>query len=396
MPWNQFKADVAGELRQSFSFEIKNNFNEILALTENNLRIRPEPFAGSADLVPPFNLVNAQNLEAGQRLTSSRPLDPIFNDFQQNVSALPDQGDFQITTQYQSVSSKDADQLEFPGIIGNDTVRRVTVFDDYYAYDDGTAEARITPGTAGNRVAVKYTTNVPDTLRAIQMNIPYFPTAFDGRTFRLQAWIGELDNEPEYEVLFQEPFYLDRFKDTLNGFITYVLLDIDGQTPTPLPVPAGDFWIGWETNTTQIPVGFDRNNPGAAPNNFAFFAGDWFRMDTIFTFSAQGAVMIRPVMGSGMPVNTPTTAEVPEAIAPDLTVFPNPSQGVVFFETDLPANQWELELLDPLGRPLGHWAALPTELDLRNYPDGCYVLRFKEVLSGKRIVRPLMLMKTGP
>jgi hypothetical protein len=97
--------------------------------------------------------------------------------------------------------------------------------------------------------------------------------------FNIKVWIGSLKEEPDYYPL-QRPIYADAIYDTLQGFTTYPLVNDLTQEPTPLYLPPGDFYIGWQqfsvSSTGQfIPVGFDRNYEGGEALTYYKSTGDW-------------------------------------------------------------------------------------------------------------------------
>lgn len=383
MPWGHFQGNVASEINQDYTFTIRSNFNTAVSLDESRISIREAPFTSSPDLLPLITTFDATNFNPGEQKTGTRTLPPgDFDNLIQSLEALPDTGIHMLINRYSLNPGKDQDDV--PGLQRNDTVDFENVFEYYFAYDDGTAEQRIAPGNTGERLAVRFTANKDDTLRAIQMHIPHYPSTYPARNFRLQVYVGELDDEPEYEQTFLETFYPDVFFDTLQGFTTFVLLDVTGTFRTPLFIPEGDFYIGWETNFAPVPVGFDRNNPEAGQYLFFKSSLDWVRLDTISANAFQGAAMLRPVLGDVEPVNTPNAVD---EVAAELGVraYPNPSSGTLFLESSTYLlSDFRGELYDAAGRLQQAWKILPDQLSLAAYPPGSYILQLRHRENGQR------------
>ncbi len=117
----------------------------------------------------------------------------------------------------------------------NDTLTRFQIFNNYYAYDDGTAEHGYGVRTKNASVAVHYNAFQADSLRAIDM---YFNKVVDSLNlnnyFYLRVW-NDIDGEPGdliYEQSGERPVY----DSELNTFIRYEL-----ETPI---IVEGSFYIG--------------------------------------------------------------------------------------------------------------------------------------------------------
>jgi len=69
----------------------------------------------------------------------------------------------------------------------------------------------------------------------------------------------------------------------------------------------------------------------------------------------------------------------------DIRLFPNPTNGRVLLEGDIPQR---VELIAPTGQPLDHWTAA-RQVDLSAYPAGWYLLRIytAEGMAVRRVVK---------
>jgi len=275
----------------------------------------------------------------------------------------------------------------------NNQVSRTFDFDDYYAYDDDSAESAYFIGTGG-QVAVKFMNYKADLLQAIRLQIPRIVGGdLSASNFTLKVWLDDLNTEPIYEGPFTKPIFIDEFVDSLQAFTTYILRDPLTGESAPVELPVGEFYIGWQQVTTCanvncLPVGFDRNTPSATNTIFINIDGDWqnigaFFQDGIVPPSQQGALMMRPVVGPETPNDSETVGITELALPQLLNIFPNPTNGIInidLFEGNY--EDYQINVFNPLGQQLKQ-QDLTHQMDLRNQISGMYFLQFihKETLA---------------
>lgn len=187
----------------------------------------------------------------------------------------------------------------------NDSTQTIYTISEFYAYDDGEAEYSVGLAQAGNRAAYRFTqlTNESDTLTGVSV---YFPTLS-----------GNLSNIMNFQVY-----------DDINGQPGNLLLDevVPVQRPgvnvfqtIPLQsavyVPSV-FYIGWEQPANgTITIGLDRS-ADHADKLFSNSNGVWLPPSNVY-----GAVMMRPIFGTG---EITTEIETPEL---EVSIFPNPVEN---------------------------------------------------------------------
>jgi len=278
----------------------------------------------------------------------------------------------ELTTTY--ILGIDQDQIGLEAVLRNDTARTKTSIDDYYAYDDGSAELGLFNTGVGDGSLVRYELFVQDTLRGIRFAFPRLndPTAAD----QLMNIIVHADSagvpstEPIYTQLFTRPFFPSDVGDSLQAFTTYRLEDAVGD-PTELVLEPGGFYVGWQQISevnNPIQVGLD-----LAYDNFdqvwSEFGSGWSRTDAFIT-DVEASLMIHPVFSTEELQNSSPTSEVEQL---SLKLYPNPSQGQLTL-SGLPETTGAMRLLlfDLTGRLL---QSLPvqSEIDLSVAP-GMYVL----------------------
>jgi hypothetical protein len=385
MPWNHFKGFETAELRDTIAVALFNHAGEALNASPSNFQVTElttDTDLLRSDLIL-FNGTEA-NIPAREPVKRSYLLQGDPTGFPSIYASLLlgfqnpsfDQRErLEFATQYSLNNTTQINASGLEAVQRNDRVEKVTVFENYFAYDDGTAESGFI-AQEGNSVALRFLANVPDSLRGVSIHFPRTTIDASDQRFTLKVWVGELDEEPEYEVFLETPYYANSFYDTLQGFTTYPLLDRDGN-PAPLALEPGYFYVGWEqetpcTATDCIAVGYDRNTPAAKENTFFRSATGWTPLDSLVFTIRGGALMIRPIVGSETPVATPT-GEVPVIL--EANVYPNPTQQ--WLNIDLPDGrheQYRYLLYNSVGQALRQ-GRLERQIDLGNLPSGLYYFR---------------------
>ena len=163
----------------------------------------------------------------------------------------------------------------------NDTNYFIQRFENYYAYDDGTAENGYGLTPAGSMLASRFVLHNPDTLVAVQM---FFNSTVDSanlQPFYLTVWNNN-GNIPG-DTLYSCSQIYPAFENGLNQYHTYFL-----QRPVKV---SGTIYVGFvQTTDDNLNLGFDRNTDSHA-NIFYNSSGTW--MNSFMT----GSLMIRPVFG---------------------------------------------------------------------------------------------------
>lgn len=247
--------------------------------------------------------------------------------------------------------------------VANDTCVFQQKFYNYFAYDDGTAEAGYslisqltTPETY---LAVRFTLAQSDTLRGVRM---WFNSVYDNANvepFTLMVWDDYMD-EPD-EVLLSMPNQYPAHADNPMDFVYYELEE-------PLVV-SGTFYVGlYQHHNTPINLGFDQNNDARAHWLYKT-SSEW---NEPFLY---GAPMIRPVLGKKFDC-TP----VREVETLQFSVYPNPAdQQVTVVLDNMPISNCEAVLYDVLGRRVAefHLDDNYNVLNISNLNSGIYLLQVK-------------------
>jgi hypothetical protein len=244
----------------------------------------------------------------------------------------------------------------------NDTIRFIQSFLDYYAYDDGTAEAGYGMSNAGGMMAYKFRLNTPDTLTSVSIFFNRTLNNSNQRYFHFQVW-NDLGGKPG-EIIYEQLNDRVEYGEGLNGFRAYnfnehILID-------NVRFPGLVFYVGLEQTTADmLNIGFDRNNL-ANQQIFYFLDNTWFNS------MYDGALMIRPVLGttgvSG--IGPGFSANIP------LQVFPNPaSDGFINVKIDEQLVGTGIFQILNLTGILMHEEKISRRMDVSHLPSGMYLLR---------------------
>jgi len=258
----------------------------------------------------------------------------------------------------------------------NDTSFFEQKFYNYYAYDDGTAEAGYsllsTMASPEASFAVKFTLAQPDTMRCVRM---WFNSVLENANFdyfTLKVWDDD-NGFPGNELYSSESLLPSQSSDFLD-FVSYFLEE-------PLFV-SGTFYVGfYQNHDTQLNLGFDQNSD-ARGNFFYKTADEW--VESFF----KGAPMVRPVLGKYFnPVSVPNNSPI------TFSVFPNPtSQYVTIKLNDDSFNFDKVMIYDMYGKLLKIYTSGQNSnvIDLSSFAPGVYVLHLvseSKILGISKIVK---------
>jgi hypothetical protein len=129
----------------------------------------------------------------------------------------------------------------FDNIPTNDTLSVKTIMSNYFAYDDGTAEAGYGLFFEPGSVALGYKLETADSLFGISMYFNQSDVDVSTQSFNVMVWsaIGTNGNGTGENVIKRIAQSRPTYKDKRNGF--YYL-----KFNEPIFLPAGTFYIGWE------------------------------------------------------------------------------------------------------------------------------------------------------
>lgn len=241
----------------------------------------------------------------------------------------------------------------------NDTVTYFQVFKNYFAYDDGSAEAGYGInglGSGNAMVAVRFRAYTEDTLRAISICFNDSYMRANRRNFSLMVW-NDNNGLPGDVIYTRQETIVEKGGD-INGFHTYFL-------PSGVAVK-DNFYVGWKQQSEAfLNAGFDLNTPHRG-NLLYWINGSWF------TSQHSGTLMIRPV--TGPPVKTSVNNIYHNRGMP-LRFHPNPARDYISFDRkDLPeTDQYDVSVFDLNGKELLK-VKMTDKTDISPLKPGAYII----------------------
>jgi hypothetical protein len=254
----------------------------------------------------------------------------------------------------------------------NDTITYWQRFTDYFAFDDGTAEAGYGINGQGSRnalVALKFRSFVPDSVKALEI---CFNDAYDNANrvgFDIMVWAD--DNGKPGVLLGTTDGPVAEPGADLNGFVTYLF-------DKPVYVN-GDFWVGWKQLSDKfINTGLDLNTVITGRHYYSL-SGNWEPSQV------PGTVMLRPVMkGEG----SSTSSDEGTLLNDLFMIYPNPSRGqVTLIASELAPADFVIDVISLTGARVMSLARTDHP-DFSTLPSGTYMIIIKT-----REGRPLSLMR---
>ena len=344
MPWNQFRAsDMINQFHNDlinlsnvvqntyYTFYILNNHQDTVGVFDLNNE--------NANPYYPHGLHTYEN-HASPRLNVAYEYDGA------------DSAVFTITHVFGLIGSNDI-------CTSNDTSVFEQKFYNYYAYDDGTAEAGycLNPFSSTNpqaSLAVKFTLAEPDTLQAVRILFNHTLNDENVTPFTLMVW-DDLDGKPG-NVLYEHSAQLPDFEEDYMDFVSYYLEE-------PLAV-SGTFYVGfYQNHNVGLNIGFDQNND-ARGKFFYRTAADWCEP------YYKGAPMIRPVMGKSFDHSSVSPYNLS-----DIKLYPNPTHDKLYVQYDAEEVHLNYQILNMYGQCLETGQLQSNELSLAPYAEGVYFIR---------------------
>jgi type IX secretion system substrate protein len=380
VPWRHFENDM---LIDSIDIELYSQFDVIETANPSSLKIT-ELETGTLVFDSPVLLLTEVIAPENQR--NVPPKVHKFHTNKLNTETLPNFTEEKLVFEMEYQIEVDGENPGlFPIVARNNTVRSRTIFDNYFAYDDGSAELAMFVGeSSGESVASVFTALEDDTLRAIQILFPHYSNQTAAR-FNIKVHVGELGNVV-YEKFGVKPFFADAVLDTLQGYTTYRLTD-DFEEASPVAIPAGDFYIELEQATSVQPtiIGLDKNTPKAKMYQYRKLSGVWNTLGNL------GAVMLRPVVGSFSPPSTAVEEHEKEIL--NITLYPNPTTGIINFDIRDKVVDYEITAFNAVGQMLIRKQLVENSIDLSAFENGIYYIQLKNLETNQFVTHKVVVFK---
>jgi hypothetical protein len=340
MPWGQFRQTELQEMGSVIAINYRNNdiiprnITRDFEIRDVYRNIQSHYFTAGATNISPLTSVN---YNANLKYT--------FNTVN-NDSAL-----FRITC---SLKTDEFDPK------ANDTLVYYQVFNNYFAFDDGSSESGYGINGLGSRnamAAYRFTSFIMDTIRAVKIcfNDSYLDANI--RTFDLMIW-DDNGGFPGNIIYSQEELMVKK-SESINGFYTYTLPDGVMVEQT--------FYVGWRQRSESfLNAGLDLNTPHKGRQLY-WLNGDWQQSQV------PGSIMIRPVVGKALKVTAINDIKLKERNL--ISVWPNPASDYITVDPGT-RNSHEsvyVTIFDLQGREILK-VLLNEKIDISSLHEGIYII----------------------
>lgn len=255
--------------------------------------------------------------------------------------------------------------------VENDTLRKTQVFNNWYAYDDGSSEGNYGFKGSGAEAALyacKFFTYVPDDINAIHIAFnPVYNDTTSNEPFKIMIWSSHPETGLPDQVLYEKE---EKIKNPLNNtFSVYPLDETINVT--------GNFFIGWkQVIGNYLNLGYDKNS---------FYEGKQFiNIDGSWTSSFnQGMVMMRPAFGKKV------VGIHQRYLSGTVAIYPNPANNYlnITVPEDILNKKINISVFDISGRQVFNSSSFTERIDVSGFKEGMYILKISVTDSPDLISR---------
>ncbi|MFY8021704.1 MAG: T9SS type A sorting domain-containing protein [Bacteroidia bacterium] len=350
MPWKHYQANKSKYGNDSVSLRFVNHDQQTYLLDYFRTVTNPE-----GAIIEQFNNVSNILFRSDTLVRFNRPF--VFTSSFGTADSLVFNTTYKVGL---SSSQKDA-------IPANDTFSVPSIFSNYLAYDDGTAEAGYGIKNKTNcGAALKYVLEVPDTLYGMYVFFNQSESNVSNSTFNLKVWKSisrVMEPANDDVVLYKSSDLKPVYTNKINGFAAF-------KIEPPIAI-TDSFYIGWEqTQAFVLNIGIDKNFPlGINRNMFFKQDGQWYPTEL------TGALMMRPIVGKW--IDLPASIQENKNLNTEkFVVYPNPSNGKFHINSKQNEEFW-VKLYDLSGRELTQSETQNQEVDLSGFNTGVYLLKIE-------------------
>ena len=343
VPWKHYKETSSQTLKPDINIAFKNNDNVMRLIDSLNFTL--EDLNGNSE--NQYWYAGTYTPSPSQQSDISLSGQPFS--FPENTN---NSSDFKLTAR---IVTDTYDSVQ------NNSVSYIQTFKNYYAYDDGSAEAGYGiygNGTKYGQVALKYAPLKQDYLTGVSM---YFTQAFQDASqeyFWIYIWNVDDDGLPG-DTLKTIEGIRPEYEDELNKFHFY-------EFEEPVQI-SDDFFIGWtQTTEDKLNIGFDYNTVN---NDKVFYniSGEWIPS------TEEGSLMIRPVFGD-------TQSSVSEISPEELRIYPNPAGNFIHLDFNKNSEKtYSAEIFNLQGKRIFYRQHFEQNtLNIQNLQKGIYFIRISD------------------
>lgn len=340
MPFRHFKINPAKYLAPNLEVEVRNN-----SLSTQNISLKSSiSFMGNS-------LSNAtQSVTTGAMNTNSTTINNVSA---ASLSAI-NNGSITLNGLY-TINDPIASAVS-----ANDTMRINYVFEEEFAYDDGTPElayfvAMHQSYNIPAQTAVKYELETADTLRGFSIHLPQGVPIPRNKEFAIRVYRDIQISGGQDQLMYQEDFFYPAYSDTVNEMVRYKLAQ-------GVPLPTGTFYLtlvqpaGGFSDSLYVGLDVDRDSK---EHRFVNTQGQWEPS------SLNGSLLFRPIVGKDFQLSLPKIQTLQSLI------YPNPTQQKLFIQKEI--KNPEIRIYDINGRLILNGNG--NQIDVSSLRTGSYLVQ---------------------
>lgn len=265
----------------------------------------------------------------------------------------------------------------------NDTTRFTQSFMNYYAYDDGSAEAAYGIEGVGSLLAYQFEAYQSGALTGILMSFVPSVNDMSGTLFFLTVW-DDNDGEPG-EIIYQDNYFNAHSPEYAGAQNAFRYYEFNNNDYLPFAdssyLPLGEkFYVGWQNiESGSLNVGMDANLDNG-DKVFRNTSGSWL------TSAFDISLMIRPVFSTGLDYTL--SEEELERELQEIKLYPNPAQNLVNIKGI--EGSFNVTIYDLSGRKVT-FAENEHTIDVTHLERGVYLIDIRDTdgnpLYAKKLVK---------
>lgn len=368
MPWSHYRTDPYGLLKSSIEVETFNSLNQAKIIQPSSM-----------DLLFQTNIVTTiPYLNTAGNVSAYSNFDMLYDlpaAFYFDTTLAPSDTSLIFNLRYSLSTNTTPERLTV-----NDTIVVEQIFHDYYAYDDGTAEAAYGLVANGAELAYKFTlpNGIQDTLKSIEMHFVSSVNDVSNSLFFIQIW-DDNNGQPGNLIYTTDDdnlpvTYTPEYNLGNNHFVEYFL-------PEGVVV-SGTYYVGWkQSSSDRLNIGFDKNIDNSS-KIFYNLGTNWSNT------SFSGSLMMRPVFKTSYDSFLSINKNKKEV---NVKLFPNPASDIFTLEIEKEFNGI-VEIYDIYGRLVWNdkFYGNRKQLEVSSLTEGNYICVLKDkkgiVLTQKKLL----------
>lgn len=360
MPYRHFAQNKNAHFNNNLAFTLKNNSN-----SSENITVSYKATASDGTNLGTGN--KTVNIAANSRIKEQIPL---------YAASVHNPANVNDTFYYNhQLSFEDPNE---PNGHPNNTIHFQQAFENYYAYDDGSAEKAyyINMHPSYNIPAlnaIHFNFQIADSLRGLAIYFTKEAPLPRNKEFAIRVYTNIAINGGQDVLLHEEQFLYPAFSDTINQFTIY-------KFEKPVAVKSGSNYItlvqlagGF---SDSLFIGLDLHDTNKVQQRFINTTGTWEPS------AIKGALMIRPLLGDDFTILSTTNL-----LKETMQLYPNPAQNFIHLDYNI-IQPHTYKIYNQIGQLLRENKIAPASpIDISGLPAGLYLF---QLINEKNQAYPIM------